>query len=447
MRNFWVIVLFLVNLVSFGQELNQATLQDLKEQIKEELKAEMKQEKDSLQKKSTFNLSNFDLKGYGVVNYYNYNYDTDPTLKDKFDPERLNLYLFYHFSDKISFKSEIEFEHGGTASTLSYDTQEEFGEFEDEIEKGGGVKLEQAHINFQMLPWLNARVGRLKVYFGLHQTLDDPTEYFTTHRQEMENEILPLGWYENGVEIYGTFAKKFNYRAYVVSGLDASGFSSRGWIKEGYQSRFEMATAESVALAARLDYQFGTHKNTFVGLAGYINNAAANRPKDDMEESAYVTMVEGHISYNEKNLRFNAIGLYGNLENSNIVSNKNANLSNNLGVKRTPVGKNALGVSAELGYNILSFIKPTSAKKLYAFGRYDYYDTMFDVEGSIVDNPRWERSSITAGFNYYVYPKIVLKIQYGDRKLGSENYDQTTLVYTGHKQHDKTFSTGIGFKF
>lgn len=416
--------------------------EEIKSELREEFKAKLETENNALLRWSKFN-----LKGYSVINYYNYDYDTDPSLKNKFDPERLNLYLSYQFTDKISFKSEIEFEHGGTGVTLDYDTQEEFGEFEQEVEKGGEVKLEQAHINFQIQPYFNIRAGRLKVYFGVFSSLDEPTKYFTAHRPEMENEILPLGWYENGIEFYGTFAKHFMYRAYVVSGLDASGFSSRNWIKLGYQTKFDMATAESFAFAGRLDYKFGNHKDTFVGLSAYINDAGANRPKHDMKESAYVTLVEGHISYNEKNLRFNAMGLYGNLENSNIVSQKNANLSNNLGVKRTPVGKNALGFSAEVGYNILPLINPESKQMLYPFMRYDYYDTMQDVEGSVIDNPRWQRSAITGGFNWFVHPKIVIKAHYSDRRLGSENYDQATLQFTGKKQHERTFSTGIGFEF
>jgi Phosphate-selective porin O and P len=418
------------------------SIKKIKEEIKAELREEIKNEN-----KSLFNWSNFSLKGYGVVNYYNYDYDTDPNLKDKFDAERLNLYLEYKFTNKINFKSEIEFEHGGTGSTLELDVFEEAGEFEQEVEKGGEVKVEQVHINFQIQPYFNIRAGRMKVYFGLHQNLDMPTRYFTTNRQEMENEILPLGWYENGIEIYGTFAKRINYKFYVVNGLDATGFSSRGFIKGGYQQRFELTTGESFAFAGRLDYKFGTHKDTYFGVAAYVNDAAANRPKNDMKESAYVTLVEGHITYNEKNLRFNAIALFGNIENSNIVSQKNANLSNNLGVKRTPVGKNALGYSIEVGCNVMNFIKKESAQMLYPFLRYDYYDTMKKVEGNVVDNPRWERSVITGGFNWFVHPQIVIKAQYSNRTLGSENYNQATLQFTGKKQQENTFSAGIGFAF
>lgn len=426
--------------------LDSLSVKQLKEEIKQELRDELKPNT-QVDRSPVFSLQNFTLKGYGAANYYHYDFDTDLALKDKIDLERLNLYLGYIFSDRITMKSEIEFEHGGTGAAVGFDTQEEFGEFDQEVEKGGSVKLEQLYLDFKIVPYFNVRAGRMKMHFGLSQTLDLPTMYFTTYRPEMENEILPLGWYETGVQFYGNFAQKFSYEASVVSGLDATGFSSRGWIKNGHQQRFEMATAESFAVSARVDYHFGTHKNTFIGIAGYINDAAANRPKKDMDQSSYVTIIEGHISYNENNLRFNAVALYGNLENSDIVSRKNANLSNNLGVKRTPVGKNALGVSVEAGYNVLPLLSAQTSQMLYPFLRYDYYDTMQNVEGAIIQNPRWQRSTFTGGINWFVHPQIVIKAHYADRRLGSDNYNPSTLAFTGKKQHERTFSAGVGFTF
>jgi hypothetical protein len=116
--------------------MDSVSVAQLKEEIKHELQEELKADS-SLQKSPLFSLRNFSLKGYGVVNYYNYNFDTDPALTDKIDVERLNLHFGYSFTDKISFKSEIEFEHGGTGASIGLDTQEEFGEFDQEIEKGG----------------------------------------------------------------------------------------------------------------------------------------------------------------------------------------------------------------------------------------------------------------------------------------------------------------------
>jgi len=448
----WALGAILLTAVpSYSQTADSIAIKQLKDEIKKELKEEMKAEvKAELAKenKTLFDWSKITLSGYGVVNYYKYTkYDTDPNIRDKFDAERLNMYLGYIFNDWITFKSEIEFEHGGTGSTVELDTQEEFGEYEQEVEAGGEVKIEQIHINFAIRPYFNVRAGRMKIHFGLAQDLDRPINYFTAHRQEMENEIIPLGWYEAGVQFHGTFLKRLKYEVSITNGLDASGFSSRGWIKDGYQTRFEMKNGDSFAFTARLDYKFGKNKYTYVGMSAYLNDAAANRPKKDMDDSAYVTLLEGHITYDEDYLRFNSVVMWGNLENSDVVSRKNATLSNNLGVKRTPVGKNMLGFSFEGGYEVLHFFKEGTKQKLYPFLRYDYYDTMHEVEGNVIRKPRWERSAMMGGINYFPHPQIVLKAHYQNRMLGSTHIDPVTSLDTGKRQRENTFVAGIGFSF
>jgi opacity protein-like surface antigen len=435
-----------LGLAQTAEEIERQKLkEEIKKELKQELKAEVKQEMKN-ENLAVFNWGRWDLNGYGVVNYYNYDYDTDVNIKDKLDFERLNMYLGYKFNNNIRFQSEIEFEHGGTGTTMELDTQEEFGEYEAEVEAGGEIRVEQAYIEFFLNNHLIIRGGRLKIYFGLAQSLDDPDDYFTTHRPEMENELLPLGWYEDGIELTGTFLKnRLEYHVAVTSGLDATGFSSRNWIKGGYQKRFEMANAEAFAYMGRVDCRFGTSGRNYFGIAGYVSESAANRPKNDMKESAYVKIAEAHVTYDQKYLRFNSTVLFGDLENSDVVSKKNASVTKALGVKRTPVGKQALGFSAELGYDIAHYFNPKTKQLFYPFMRYDYYDSMFAIEGAVVDNPRWERSSITGGFNWYIIPGVIFKMQYSDRRLGSQNVNPSTLAYTGHKQHERTFSTGISY--
>lgn len=450
-KRYALLILCFINIVVKSQNINKDSLEreKLKEEIKSELRAEISEQlkKQVEEEKKTFSLKNFTLNGYAAINYYNYDFDTDANLKNKIDLERLNLYLGYKFNSWLSMRSEIEFEHGGVGATLEYDPQEEGGEIEQEIEQGGEVKLEQLYLDLNLYPWLNFKIGRMKIHVGLAQNLDQPIQYFTTYKPEMENEILPLGWYETGVQVYGKFAQRFKYELSFVSGLDCSGFSSRGWIKEGYQGKFEMVNAESFAIEGRLDYKFGNHKDTYVGISGYLGNSAPNRPKNDVNFSAYVTILEGHAAYNENYLRFNTTFLWGNLENSDKVSKANSRLPTALGAKRNGVGKNAIGYSAELGYDVLHFVFPNTKQLLYPFVRYDYYNTMQQVEGKVVKNPRWERNVFTGGINWFMHPQIVFKALYATRRLGSQNYDPATLQYTGKKQKENTFSLGIGFTF
>ncbi len=390
---------------------------------------------DSTSNKSVLNtwLQKGYLKGYGVVNYYNFDWDTDPNRRNAFDAERLNLYLGYHFTDKIEFKSEIEFEHGGTGATMEFDVFEEFGEFEQEIEAGGEVILEQINLLFKLKPWLNIRLGKFRFYMGIASKLDDPTEYFTTYRSEVENTILPLGWYEHGIELSGTFAEKWSYKLYFINGLDATGFNSANWIRRGYQKRFEMVNAENMAVAGRLDYKFA--ENSEIGVSAYFGNSADNRPKPDIKIDAFVGVYDFHFVWDAAPWRARAYAMYGTLSNSEAVSELNRNLSNNLNVKRTPVGAAALGYYGELAYDFFSFIKwKKNPNKLYLFGRYEFYDSMFKTEGDIFDNPRWERTVYTSGINYFPHPHITLKAQYSVRKLGTD-------------ENENTFSAGLGFKF
>jgi hypothetical protein len=374
------------------------------------------------------------LKGYGVVNYYNFDWETDPNRRNAIDAERLNLYLGYHFNDKIEFKSEIEYEHGGTGASMEFDVFEEFGEYEQEVEAGGEVILEQINLLFKLKDWLNIRLGKFRLYMGLAAQFDEPSEYFTTHRSEVENTILPLGWYEHGIELSGKINTKWAYKLCLINGLDATGFNSANWVRLGYQKRFEMVNAENMAVMGRLDYRFSPEGE--VGVSAYFGNSSGNRPKPDTNLGAYVGVYDFHFLLDKKHWRARAYAMYGTLSNSEAISELNRNLSNNLNVKRTPVAAAALGGFAELGYNIFALgnNKKLAAQALYVFGRYDYYDSMFQTKGSIFDNPRWERSVITGGINYFPLPNIVLKAQYSNRSLG-----------TG--QTENTFSTGIGFDF
>lgn len=373
-------------------------------------------------------------EAYGVVNYYSFDWDTDTDKRNVFDTERLNIYLKYNFTDKIQLKTEFEFEHGGTGITMELDKFEEFGEYETELEAGGAVKLEQLNILFKYKPWLNVRIGRVKLYMGNASKLDTPTQYFTGYRSAMESALLPMGWYENGIEFLGDLGrnKQFSYKLFVVNGLSSVGFTSANWIKRGHQGRFETINTNSLAFSSRFDYNL--QNKGYIGFSTYIGNANDNRPKPDLDHvNGLVGIVDLHANIERDDFKFRAMILYGNLQNSDKLTAANKKLSNNLNVKRTPVAKNALGYYAELGYNIFAFYKTSTTKKLFLFGRYDYYDSMYKTIGNVFNNPRWERSVITVGANYLIHPNINLKGHYAVNTLGlaSENKEKTFLLGMG----------------
>jgi hypothetical protein len=398
--------------------------------------------------KDTSALDRFSLEGYGVVNYLNYDWQTQPDRKDVIDLERVVLYPSYQFGERLHVRAEVEIEHGGTGATKEFERFEEAGEFETEVEQGGEVVLEQLNLEYAWKRQLGVRLGRVKVPVGLAATHDEPPEYFTTTRSQAETSVIPVNWYENGLQAYGRLGPggRVRYTASFVNGLDAAGFSSRRWVATGHQTRFEQVRAESFAGALRLDYAFGGARKGFganvfseesvIGLSAYRGGSAANRPTDDLPGvSAAVTIVEAHLSLGLGPLIMRALALGGDLENADRVSQANRSLPSALGAPGTPVGSEARAYLAEAGYDVFSFV-PALPGRLDLFGRYEFYDTLAAVAGPITDNPRYERTAYTGGLNYHVIDDIVLKAQYTHRTLGLDTDDT-----------ENTFSAGFGFEF
>ena len=377
----------------------------------------------------------FGLHGYGVLNYFGYKWDTDPARRNAIDVERLVLYPSARLSPSILVKAEVEFEHGGTGSTIEFDRFEEFGEYESEVEKGGEVELDQLHVQINLSPLANFRVGRVKLPVGLIASYHEPGEYFTTTRSEMETSLIPAPWYENGIEFYGSlFAENMlQFNLLVVNGLDATGFSSANWVAPGHQLRFETVNAENLAFVVGLTLE--PADELLVGGSVYYGNSTDNRPKPDLTAPAHVAVYELHTAWEFNGLEARAMGLYGTLENADLVSQANRNVSNNLNVKRTPVASAASGFFVEAAYNVLHSTQQCESEIL-PFIRYESYDSMAKVKGEIFDNPRWKRTAVSFGVNYKPIHDLVFKAEYQHRKLGIPEANV-----------ERTFSLGVGFEF
>ncbi len=389
-------------------------------------------------------LRKFSLSGFGAMNYYHFNWQTDSIKRDAIDNERFVLELGYRWTDRIKLNTEIEFEHGGTGVDLEFDRFEEFGEFEFDVTKGGEVLIEQMNMEFLVFRKNTLKVGRVRVPFGLSFENDEPTDYLTAINSELESQILPENWTENGFLWKGSFSKKSNwtYHLAMVNGLDGSAFNSSNWIKRGNQRRFEMVNAENFAFVLRIDYQ---NKLNSLGLSLYGSNTTDNRPKPDLRVSTPLGIGECHFQTGLKFWKINGMILYGYLSNSEALSHQNRNLSNNLNVKRTPVGQSTLGYFVQTSFKLFgneSIFSKWINNEFLVYGRYDYYDTQHSTEGLIFNNPRWERTSWSFGGVFKLIDEVQFKAQYNIRKVGAP-----APTSVGGGRLEKTFITGFAFEF
>ena len=333
------------------------------------------------------------------------------------DLARLSFFVDASIADWISFSSEIEIEHGGTGATKEIEW-EEFGEYETEVEKGGEVQIEQAYLEARLSRNVALRAGHLIVPVGMTSVYHLPDMFSSTRRPEAEAHLIPLVWHETGAEV-AVRGGSFGLRLQVMTGLDSSGFSSQEWIAGGTQQVFEKALLNDVGVALSVEYT--GIPGTLIGAAGYTSNTTHNRPKrelDDLDARIFLGDVILRGQYGP--LRVRGLAMLGTLGNADEITTANARLSNNLGVPRTPVGRAAYAFFAEAAFDVLSPLGVSTRQRLDVFVRYDAYDSMWKPPAEL-DNPLLQRRVLTAGFNYFPHPRVVLKAEYLSRWINQNS--------------------------
>lgn len=157
--------------------------------------------------------------------YTNASLYRDAPSVGQFDLPHVTLNLGYDFGHGWKMGMEIEFEHGGTESAIEIE-EEETGEYETEVERGGEVFLEQFWLQKTFSKAFNVRAGHIIVPVGQLNYGHMPNEFFTVFRPEGENTILPCTWHETGISVWGR-TKHWRYEALLIPGLEADKFGAK----------------------------------------------------------------------------------------------------------------------------------------------------------------------------------------------------------------------------
>ena len=386
------------------------------------------------------------IGGYADIaltrNFYSdnvYRYSSPSQHKDdpghgRFDIPHAVIYLSYDFGKGWSMSSEIEFEHGGAGGAVEQEF-DEAGEWEQETEKGGEVELEQLWIQKSFAPWANLRVGHFVVPVGLTNAYHEPLNYFTVYRPEGEGTILPCTWHDTGVSFWGR-AGKLRYEVQLVAGLDAFLFDRDHWIQGGAGSPFEFKVANKYGFAARIDYY--AVPGVRFGVSGYYGRSMHNTyPNDKEGEGKQYDKVKGTVAVgafdftlNRANWIVRANADYGYLGDAAAISTAKLNATaSNAPAKKTPVGKNAVALGIEAGYDVFSQFSKLRNKeqKFYVFGRYEYYDSYIPDKKNQREYNFTNRQRVAAGVNYHPIPQIAVKAEYSHRFLKSQYNDEPSV--------------------
>lgn len=383
------------------------------------------------------------IGGYGEVvmarNFYSDNYlrysqaekYKDDKSHGRFDIPHAVIYIGYDFGRGWSMGTEIEFEHGGFEGAVEIE-EEEAGEYETEVERGGEIALEQFWIQKSWSPALNLRMGHIIVPVGGTNQHHMPTEFFGVYRPEGENTIMPCTWHETGISLWGR-VKDWRYEIMFLPGMDSDRFNSQNWIGGSAGSPYEFKIANSYAGAFRVDNY--SIEGLRMSLSGYAGNSFSNTlspTKNDQLKSVKGTILIGSfdMAYDDHNTVVRAAVDYGHLSDSGAITAYNKSLSKNSPSPKQPVASDAIAVGIEAGYDFFSLNGKlhSMGQRFYLFGRYDYYDSMFRTDGNVGRLGWCGRQRVAVGINYYPIKNIAIKAEYAVGLMKSAYNNEPSLL-------------------
>ena len=311
--------------------------------------------------------------GYGEVLYNQPEGDNG-----EIDVQRLVLLFGYKFNERVQFVTEVELEHVNE------------------------VFVEQAFVQYSLNDNVNLRAGLMLVPMGIVNEYHEPTTFNGVERPSIDASIVPSTWREIGFGVSGRLDNiSMRYQAYIMNGFASVNgdkvLGGSNGLRNGRQKGIR-STVNKPTFSAKLDH-YGI-QGLRLGLAGYVGRTQAEDDVDALEGADVgIAMVGLDARYAFK--RFTARGQFINASISDTEAYNNRN--------DAQLGSALRGWYLEAGYNLLP---QTKKQRLFAFARYEDYDTHASVDGNLLRNLAYDRDEWTFGLSYHIAPGAVVKADY-----------------------------------
>ena len=322
--------------------------------------------------------------GYGEVHYNNPKIDAMSSgAGNELDFHRFVLGWEYEFTENLRVEAELDYEHAAKE-----------------------LELEEAYLEYDVLPALALRVGTLLLPVGPLNEFHEPPLYYSVERPYVERYIIPTTWQENGAGVAGQAAKgRVSYRAYVTVGLDATKITSVGGLHD-VSSKGSESKADDLAGVGRLE--FAPARGLTLGGSAYYGGADQRTPGLGKVTIAILS-ADGRFRRAGFDLRaaFDRIRVNGADRVSALVGET--------------IGEVMQGWYAEAAYDILRRDRQENGgRSLVLFGRREQLDTNERAPAAFPRDPAADREVTTGGIAYYPIEKVAFKADFEHWKDGTD---------------------------
>lgn len=343
--------------------------------------------------------------GYGEFNYNRYR---DPDHTTKADLRRFVVGFGHRFDERLSFMSELEFEHGVVSS-----------------EDKGEAEIEQGYLNYRFSDAVNAKGGLFLIPLGILNEKHEPPTFYGVERNEVETRIIPTTWRELGAGVHGLVSEGLRYDFGVTTGFDAGKLDdpSTG-VRSGHQEG-QLANARDLSVYGALNYRA---PGWLLGGGYFTGNTGQNGQSNPALKgvAARLKLWDVHAQYSAAGFDVQALYARGTLGDADRIN------AANLASSATPSAAPKLfwGWYTQAAYHLYRKGNVDFAPFL-RYERYEIHQQEDPANGLFQDPNNFERVT-TVGFNFKVHPQVVIKSDY--------------QAYRTDKNKSR-FNVGLGYMF
>ncbi len=322
------------------------------------------------------------------------------------DVARVVVYLAHTFDERLAFRSELEVEHA-------------------RIEAGGSageVAFEQAYLDYRLSDRFTLRSGLVLVPVGIINETHEPPTFNGVGRPAADHDLIPATWREIGIGALGNFGGGWSWRAYVMNGLKAEGFSAAEGIRAGRQEGQEASFA-GVGVTGRLEW---ARPGLKIGLSGFHGGSAdTNSAVGTGAFGAPVTVLAADARWESGPWTARALLV-------NVAVPDAGKINAAFG---GTVAERSRGGYVEGAYDLLHLLAPASTARLDAFTRVEKVNTQARMPTATAADESLDRTIVTSGLTFRPLSTVAFKADY-----------QVLRTASGVGEGE-TFDLGIGFSF
>ncbi len=340
--------------------------------------------------------------GYFEINYNGYL--SDPS-RNQMDLKRFVISVGHHFSDKLSFTSEVEWEHAVTSSTDK-----------------GETEVEQAFLTYEINSNLKLRTGLFLMPFGFLNEYHEPPVFYGVERNEVETRIIPSTWREGGLSLSGNHDSGIDWQVGIATGFSFAKFDDASSPLRSVHQELQFAKARDISYYLSINYQI---PGFTIGTCIFTGDSAQGNSdfKTDATKPDF-SGLRGNITLWDLQSRWQVMGfdfqtLYarGTLGDADKIDQALNNYNLTHAGSKTFLPAEFYGWYLQAGYP-LNISKETVVSP---FLRYEEYNTQSKMPLGFASDPQNADRITTFGFSLKPHSQVVVKVDYQNFRDNSAN--------------------------